>query len=320
MYFDQYAKLKNAEKIMFTPGPGALHKDNLFLSNCFGREDSDYQSVFAEVMSNLLKITGQNEIITAQGSATLAIEIAIRNFINGRVLVINTGFYSDRLRDICSKSPYITEIASCNWNEIERLEANFDWIVCCYTETSTALRLDANEIYALKKRTRAKLLFDATGSIGLESGHEIADVVAFSSCKGLFGLTGACFVAYRTSTENAVEEFYLNLTNHKLRYVTGPYHTIQSLHITLRNHDDLLYSVKINKKRFLEKFSNHITVPERYQPLLCTGINKKLSSRDSKVILYKPRLDVSGSVVCHLGELHLGTRAKGDIINLLELQ
>jgi galactokinase len=37
------------------------------------------------------------------------------------------------------------------------------------------------------------LYVDATGSIGLEDNHQLADVMAFSSCKGLFGLTGAGF-------------------------------------------------------------------------------------------------------------------------------
>ena len=34
-------------------------------------------------------------------------------------------------------------------------------------------------------------MLDATASIGLESGHEQAEILAYSSCKGLFGLTGA---------------------------------------------------------------------------------------------------------------------------------
>jgi aspartate aminotransferase-like enzyme len=320
MPFDQYVEHVNAEKIMFTPGPGALHTDNLLLSNCFGRNDPDYQSTFSEVMDSLLKMTGQSEIATAQGSAMLAIEIAIRNFVKGRVLVISTGYYSERLRSLCERSPFTSEVQTCNWNEIERIDSNFNWIVCCFTETSTALRLDIDELNRLKKRAHAKLFFDATGSIGLETGHELADVVAFSSCKGLFGLTGACFVAHKTPVENLVEEFYLNLENHKQRCVTGPYHTIQSLLITLRNHTDISYSVKANKKRFINRFSDHLTVAECYQPLLCTGLNRKVSSRNPKVILYTPRLNIAGSVVCHLGELHLGKHAQGAIIDLLEFQ
>ena len=34
-------------------------------------------------------------------------------------------------------------------------------------------------------------MLDATASIGLEDEHELADLIAYSSCKGLFGLTGA---------------------------------------------------------------------------------------------------------------------------------
>ena len=40
------------------------------------------------------------------------------------------------------------------------------------------------------KSHKANLFLDTTGSIGLEEGHELADLVAFSSCKGLLGLTG----------------------------------------------------------------------------------------------------------------------------------
>ena len=38
-------------------------------------------------------------------------------------------------------------------------------------------------------------MLDATASIGLEANHELSDVMAYSSCKGLFGLTGASFVS-----------------------------------------------------------------------------------------------------------------------------
>ena len=46
------------------------------------------------------------------------------------------------------------------------------------------------------RKLKAKLLLDATGSIGLEPDHNLADTIAFSSCKGLFGLTGASFICF----------------------------------------------------------------------------------------------------------------------------
>ena len=54
-------------------------------------------------------------------------------------------------------------------------------------------------------------MLDATASIGLEKDHELADVLSFSSCKGLFGLTGACFICFNVNIFNDVKSFYLNL-------------------------------------------------------------------------------------------------------------
>ena len=43
----------------------------------------------------------------------------------------------------------------------------------------------------------------------------------------------------------------------------------------------------------------------------------KLSKLRVKVVLYSPRNDIGGSVVCHIGEAHLGKNAKGNILDLL---
>ena len=65
----------------------------------------------------------------------------------------------------------------------------------------------------MKKRCKSKLALDASASMGLEEGHDNADVIAYSSCKGLFGLTGASFLAYNSDPSNIVDSFYLNLNN-----------------------------------------------------------------------------------------------------------
>ena len=56
------------------------------------------------------------------------------------------------------------------------------------------------DLKKLSKKTKSKLAVDATASFGLEEHHELADVVSFSSCKGLFGLTGAGFYLLQTRT------------------------------------------------------------------------------------------------------------------------
>ena len=63
-------------------------------------------------------------------------------------------------------------------------------------------------------KTPTELALDATASIGLEKDHQFADVLGYSSCKGLFGLTGASFVAFNSPPSNMINQFNLNIYNH----------------------------------------------------------------------------------------------------------
>ena len=46
---------------------------------------------------------------------------------------------------------------------------------------------------------------------------------------------------------------------------------------------------------------------------------KKLISKNNKIIFYKSRADLPGSVVCHLGEVHLKRKAKGKILEFIKI-
>ena len=67
----------------------------------------------------------------------------------------------------------------------------------------------------------------------------------------------------------------------------------------------------------MKKMQSFLSVPKEFQPNLCTHVNKIIKSKNKKVILYTPRNDIGGSVVCHLGEAHLGKNSKGNILDLL---
>ena len=95
--------------------------------------------------------------------------------------------------------------------------------------------------------------------------------------------------------------------------MTGPYHTIASLADVLPRYAFFRESVVINKRRFLREMEQWLTQPEEHQPLLCTHVNANITSSDTRTVLYTPRSDLGGSVVCHLGEAHLGASAQGEI-------
>ena len=196
---------------------------------------------------------------------------------------------------------------------IDEVSGNYDWIISCYTETSNGILLPIDKLKLLAKRTSAELMLDATASIGLEANHELSDVMAYSSCKGLFGLTGASFVSFNQMPSNEIDSFYLNLSSHIDKKMTGPYHSICSLLHVLKDHENFKEAVIDNKKRFLNMASDYLVQPEKYQPNLCTYTSANVKALNSKTILYYPRSIKSGSVVCHLGEVHLGKKAKGEI-------
>jgi len=319
---ETFVAAQNDRKILFTAGPPSLLPENLTgLRPCFGRGDDDYTNIEEKVLGALKTMTGHQNIVRMQGSASLALEIMALNFLYGRVLIVSTGYYSDRLKWLADSAVRLTgkvkEVVSVPWDNIESRTGCFDWIFACYTETSRGLKLSIETLSDLAKQTGALLMLDATASIGLEPGHELADVIGYSSCKGLFGLTGASFIAFNEPPSVEVDSFYLRLDTHINKLMTGPYHAICSLVDVLPNHDDFRAAVVENKNVFLRRIKKHLTLPDTNQPLLCTHVDCEIKSSNPHAILYKPRSNVGGSVVCHLGEVHLGRYARGGILDML---
>lgn len=315
---------RNDSKLIFTAGPASLLPENLAgLRPCFGRGDDDYLRVEEDVLVRLKAMSGHSQIARMQGSASLALEIMVANFLHGRLLVVETGYYSERLHALSASAQQrdgrITDITTIDWTDLNTISGRYDWVLACSTETSRGLRLPIHELSHAAKTVNAKLALDATASIGLEEGHDEADVLAYSSCKGLFGLTGACFVAFNELPGYEVDSFYLNLRSHLEKRMTGPYHAIASLFHVLPKHDTFRSAVKANKAAFMQAMSVHLTVPPGRQPLLCTHVDCHITSDDPRAVLYKPRSSLPGSVVCHLGEVHLAGKASGAILESLRM-
>lgn len=320
---NEFVKARNANKYLFTPGPAALLEENILgLQPCFGRGDSNYESMENRVLDALKRMTGHSSLVRLQGSASLALEISVKNFLFGRVLLIDTGYYSQRLHYFVksenSVGGSVTSLDSLNFRKIDELSSKFDWVVACYTETSCALKLSIQSLRKLADRCGASLLLDATASIGLEENHDLADVIAYSSCKGLFGLTGGSFIAFNDEPKNEVDSFNLSLVSHAKRLMTGPYHAIASLDKVLEKHSDFRAAVIENKNIFLGRFRDFLTWPSEAEPLLCTKVSCKIESQDHRAILYTPRGNYEGSVICHLGEVHLQQLARASILNVLQ--
>jgi aspartate aminotransferase-like enzyme len=256
-FLEKFVEKKNLKKL-FTPGPASLIKENITsLQPCFGRGDLEYEKIENFVLNKLKKISGHKYIARMQGSASFALELMISNFLSGRVLIIKTGTYSDRLFYMSKVSKTIhkniKKIDYVDYKKIDHINNKYDWVMGCPVETSIGLKIPIKRYNVLKKRCNAKLALDATASIGLEDDHNFADVIGYSSCKGLFGLTGGAFVAFNKKPKNKIKQFNFNIYSHLEKKMTGPYHAICSLNDILKNYENFRYAVKINKKYFLKK-------------------------------------------------------------------
>ena len=291
----------NNNKLMLTPGPAVILHENLrYLKPLFGRGDNEYTSVSETVINWIKMLSGQDEVISMQGSATLALELAAHSFVSGKVLLVSTGYYSDRLEKLL---PSGCDLIKCKYEELDSIKDNFDWVLCAYTETSIAFKIDLVNVKDKANKFKAKLYVDATGSIGLEDNHQLADVMAFSSCKGLFGLTGASFVAFKSDLNpKNLDTFYFNLKTQTKKMTTGPYHAIASLYGIIEAHSLLKQRVINSKNVILENYQD--ITRKNNQPLLCTYLEGEVVPNDDSIVLYSPRSKLSGSVICHFGEIH----------------
>jgi cytidyltransferase-like protein len=291
----------NNQKLMLTPGPAVVLHENLqYLKPLFGRGDDEYTKISQSVINWIKQLSGQDEVVAMQGSATLALELAAHSFVSGKVLLISTGYYSDRLIKLLPKDCSLT---ICKYDDINTINDNYNWVLCAYTETSTAFKIDLQSVRDKSNECGAKLFVDATGSIGLEDNHQFADAMAFSSCKGLFGLTGAAFVAYKSDLNlNSLDTFYFNLDTQINKMTTGPYHAIASLYGLIDKHSIFKKRVVNSKNIILEKY--HDIVRNANQPLLCTYLEGEVVRNDDNIVLYSPRSGLSGSIICHFGEIH----------------
>lgn len=322
--FKKFINQKNKFTKLFTPGPASLVLENVTgLRPCFGRGDLNYDKIEERVLKKILKIAGHENITRLQGAASFALEIMISNFLYGNILIINTGVYSDRLKYMSETSKrkygYIKKIDYVSYKELDQIVKKYDWVLACPVETSIGYKIPIKKLFEIKKKCGSKLAVDATASIGLENDHHLSDVAAFSSCKGLFGLTGGAFVTFNKKSFNEIDEFNLNIINHIGKKMTGPYHAICSLDGILKDYKNFSYSVRLNKKIFLQKMNEYLLYPKKNQPNLCTLVNKKIGTLDKDVVLYQSRANIEGSIVCHLGEVHLKKNSKGKILDYLKV-
>ena len=92
--FKEFIYKVNKSTKLFTPGPASLVVEKIDgLRPCFGRGDLKYEKIENRVLKNILKLSGHKYIARLQGSASMALEIMISNFLFGKILIIKLSIF-----------------------------------------------------------------------------------------------------------------------------------------------------------------------------------------------------------------------------------
>ena len=294
----------NNTKITFCPGPGAVIPE--WFQNqreYFGRGDIEYEKIKKKTFSWLKKKSGQDYIIAVPGAATTAAIIALNSFIEGKVLVINTGFYSKRWFDYLKKSKFSNKTTFLSYYEFlnKKISQSYKWVIFVYVETASCTKYDIKSVKRKCESIKANLIVDATASIGLESNHELADVAFFSSCKGLFGPTGLGFICYKKKLKpKSSTDFLLDYKTHKDSKYTLGYNCMAALYSISKKHN--FYKKKI---LFAQKFLKKYLITKN-GPLIGSGLKYPLKNKNLKnSIFYIPREFPGYDLIFYLGLIKL---------------
>ncbi len=321
---------RNSMKCLLTPGPTNLHPENLLdLHPVFSRGDDHYTSVTNRVLEAIRMRAGQSSIAAMQGSATTAIEVATSNFLTGTVVVVLSGYYSERMLamiQIKQERLGLGQVVGIEYDKLIKNGKNqnkFDWLVASYTETADAFLADIRVLKSIADHHGARLMMDATGSINLEDNHELADVNMFSSCKGLGGLTGAGFISFNrellSQLNAAPKEFILDLETYIEKKTTSPAHTLLSLDSISHKFAANGERVRQGKVAFLEQYRHKLYRPDlNTQPNLCTKVKDAGLKISDGMVGYSPRTQTPGcQVICHLFEQFPSNREIGAVYKQL---
>ena len=286
-------------KLTLCPGPGALIPEwKNSQKEFFGRGDDEYKKIKKRTLDWLSRISSKDIIVPIPGAATTAAYVCFENFLSKKILIINTGFYSQRWIKLVSQIFPKKNIFVCDYNKIHLFKKKVNWIVFVYVETSECKIFDIKKISKLKKKLKAKLMLDATASIGLEKHHNLSDVLFFSSCKGLLGPTGLGFIGFNNSIKISNKtNFFTDIDTHKNSSYTLGYNCMSALNKISKKHS--IYLKKI-------KFARNILLPislNKDNPMIGLDIKNKVlnKNRFKNVVFYQPRDKKANQLVFFLG-------------------
>lgn len=207
---------------LLTPGPltvaPEVKREMLADRSPNAEPHSALTAAIRDYMLEICNGRGTHECVPIQGSATYAIEAAFHAFVprDGKLLVIQNGFYGMRLREIAEgiglpvavlEFPMLPLPTGADIEAALTADPSITHIVLCHVDTGTGIRNPVEEIAEVARRRGVGVLVDAVASFGtfpLDAGALDLTAIMISPNKGLEGVPGiGLVVAQRAALEAA---------------------------------------------------------------------------------------------------------------------
>jgi alanine-glyoxylate transaminase/serine-glyoxylate transaminase/serine-pyruvate transaminase len=253
------------ERLLLGPGPSPIPPRVLRAMSApvLGHLDPDLLAMMDETragLQRLLRAPGGSLCLAVSGTGTSGLEAAVANLVQDgtRVLAVVTGYFGDRLAQVCARYGARVTRLDVEWGRACDPQAVTDAlaregadIVCAvHAETSTGVLNPVAQIAAAARERGALVLVDAVTSLGAHPVEVEAwglDAVYSCTQKGVGappGLAPVSFAPSALARRVACRSFYLDLALLEDYWLRRKYHhtisasLVYALHEALRAIDE----------------------------------------------------------------------------------
>src|SRR5687768_6263196 len=237
--------LPAAERILLGPGPSLISPrvTRAMSAPMLSHLDPQFLEIMDDTRARLARLFQAPEgafAFAVSGTGTSAMEVAVANLVEPgkRVLSIVTGYFGERLSEMCRR--YGAEVRrvdvewgrACDVDAVRRAlkEASADIVSIVHAETSTGVLNPVREIAAAARDQGALVIVDAVTSLGampLDVDGWGLDVVYSCSQKGLGAPSGVAPIVFAPSAlarRVTCRSFYFDLSLLEDYWLRRKYH------------------------------------------------------------------------------------------------
>lgn len=231
-------------EILMTPGPTPVPFAVLAAQGSppVYHRGPGYGALLQEVVEGirwLVETAGDVLIFTASGTGAMEAAVANVTSPGDRVLVVSTGYFGDRFRQICERFGLQVTLLDYEWGKVAKapdvaaaLDADpeISAVLCQHSETSTAIVNDVESIARVVRERERLLVVDgisSAGAVELRMDEWGIDVLCGGSQKALGATPGVSYVcvsarAWEAHRRSTAPRFYWDWTAYRNSFELDP--------------------------------------------------------------------------------------------------